>query len=148
METLKKDSCFKNICFGDFPGGPVVKVLVAHLCPTLLQPHGWYPSRLLCPWNSPGKNTAVGSHFLLQGIFPTQGSNPHLLYLLHCRQIVCHQGSPVVKTLPPNAGGVGSIPGWAAKVPHASRPENQNMKQKHYRKWSILKKSFKKFALF
>ena len=39
---------------------------------------------LLCPWNSPGKNTGVGSHSLLQGIFPTQGSN---LGLTHCRQI-------------------------------------------------------------
>ena len=34
------------------------------------------PPRLLCPWNSPGKNTGVGSYSLLQGIFPTQGSNP------------------------------------------------------------------------
>ena len=33
---------------------------------------------LLCPWNSLGKNTGVGSHFILQGIFPTQGSNPGL----------------------------------------------------------------------
>ena len=30
-------------------------------------------TRLLCPWDFPGKNTAVGCHFLLQGIFPTQG---------------------------------------------------------------------------
>ena len=37
----------------------------------------------LCPWNSPGKNTGVGCHFL-QGIFPTQGLNPSLL---HCSQI-------------------------------------------------------------
>ena len=41
----------------------------------------------LCPWNSPGKNIGVGSHFLLQGIFPTQGSN---LGRLHCRQILYH----------------------------------------------------------
>ena len=34
------------------------------------------PARLLCPWDSPGKNTGVVCHFLLQGIFPTQGSNP------------------------------------------------------------------------
>ena len=40
---------------------------------------------LLCPWNSPGKHTGVGSHSLLQGIFPTQGPN---LGLLHCRQIL------------------------------------------------------------
>ena len=51
-------------------------------------------SRLLCPWDSPGKNTGVGCHALLQGIFPSQGSN---LDLLHCRQILyhlSHQGSP------------------------------------------------------
>ena len=34
------------------------------------------PARLLCPWDSPGKNTGVGCHSCLQGIFPTQGSNP------------------------------------------------------------------------
>ena len=36
-----------------------------------------------CPWDSPGKNTGVGFHFLLWGIFPTQGSNPQFLCLLH-----------------------------------------------------------------
>ena len=49
--------------------------------------------RLLCPWDFPGKNTGVGCHFLLQGIFPTQRSN---LCLLRCRQIFyhpSHQGS-------------------------------------------------------
>ena len=45
------------------------------------------PTRLLCPRNSSGKNTRVGCHSLLQGIFPTQGSN---LVLLHSRQILCH----------------------------------------------------------
>ena len=40
-----------------------------------LQPHGLLPARLLCPWNFPGENTGVGCHFLLQGIFLTQGSN-------------------------------------------------------------------------
>ena len=39
--------------------------------------------RLLCPWNFPGKDTEVGCHFLLQGIFPTQGSNPCLSCILH-----------------------------------------------------------------
>ena len=38
--------------------------------------------RLLCPWNSPGKNTGVGCHALFQGIFPTQGLNPCLSFLL------------------------------------------------------------------
>ena len=45
-----------------------------------LRPCGLQPARLLCPWSSPGKNTGVGSHSLLQGIFPTQGSNPGLLH--------------------------------------------------------------------
>ena len=43
------------------------------------------PPRLLSPWDFPGKNTGKGCHFLLQGIFPTQGSNPHLLQSLHWR---------------------------------------------------------------
>ena len=46
-----------------------------------LRPHGLFFS----PWNSPGQNTGVGSLSLLQGIFPTQGSNPGLP---HCRQIL------------------------------------------------------------
>ena len=45
-----------------------------------LRPHGLKPKSLLHPWNFPGKNTEVGCHFLLEGIFLTQGSNPHLLY--------------------------------------------------------------------
>ena len=48
--------------------------------PDSLWPHGLWPSRLLCPWDSPGRNTRVGSHALLQGIFPDQGSNPYLLH--------------------------------------------------------------------
>jgi len=35
-------------------------------CPTLCDPHRWQPMRLLCPWDSPGKSTGVGCHFLLQ----------------------------------------------------------------------------------
>ena len=41
------------------------------------------PTRFVCPWDSLGKNTRVGGHFLFQGIFLTQGSNLHLLHLLH-----------------------------------------------------------------
>ena len=57
-----------------------------------LRPHG--PSS---PWDSPGQSTGVGSLSLLQGIFPTQGSNPGLP---HCRQTLyplSHRGSPKVK---------------------------------------------------
>ena len=50
-----------------------------------LQPHGLYPARLLSPWGVSSRNTGVGCHFLLQGIFPTWGSNLHLLCLLHCQ---------------------------------------------------------------
>ena len=54
------------------------------LCnPNSLRPHGLQPTRLLSPWNFPGKSTGVGCHFLLQGIFPTQGLNPGLP---RCRQ--------------------------------------------------------------
>ena len=45
-----------------------------------LQPRGWQPTRLLCPWDSQGKDTGVSCHFLLQGIFLTQGSNLGLLH--------------------------------------------------------------------
>ena len=54
-----------------------------------LGPHGLYS-----PWNSPGKNTGMGSFSLLQGIFPTQGLNPGVP---HCRRIIyqlSHKGSP------------------------------------------------------
>ena len=50
-----------------------------------LQPHGLGLTRLLCPWDSLGRNTGVGCHSLLQGIFLTQGLN---LDLLFCRQIL------------------------------------------------------------
>ena len=51
-----------------------------------LRPRGLQPASLPCPRGSPGKNTGVGGHFLLQGVFSTQGLNPCLLCLLHCRQ--------------------------------------------------------------
>ena len=49
---------------------------------TLLRPHRLYPSRLLYPWKKPGKNTGVGCHLFLQGIFPSQGLNLCLSCLL------------------------------------------------------------------
>ena len=62
-----------------------------------LQPHGLYS-----PWSSPGQNTEVGSHSLLQGIFPTQGWNPGLP---HCRQILL----PAEPQGKPKNTGVGSL---------------------------------------
>ena len=60
-----------------------------------LRPHGLYP------WDSPGQNTGVGSLSLLQGIFPTQGSNPGLR---HCRHILYQLSywKPEVILRPPN----------------------------------------------
>ena len=54
------------------------------------------PARLLCPWNSPGKNTGDGCHSLLQEIFLTQGLNPHLLYGQMDSLSLSHLGSPRV----------------------------------------------------
>ena len=64
--------------------------------PDTLQPRGLQPTGLLCPWNSPGKNIGVGCHALLQGIFPTQGSNPGLPHCWWILYHLNHQGSPVL----------------------------------------------------
>ena len=70
------------------PGGLQSMLLSCSVVSNSLQPHGLQAARLPCPWDSPGRNTGVGCHFLFQGIVPTQGSNPCLLCLLHCRQIL------------------------------------------------------------
>ena len=67
---------------------------VAQSCPTRWVPMDYSPPGSSIHGIFPGKNTGVGSHSLLQGILPTQGSNPGLL---HCKQILyhlSHQGSP------------------------------------------------------
>ena len=56
---------------------------VAQLCPTLCDSLDCQPLMLFSFWEFPGKNTEVGCHFLLQGIFLVQGSNLHLWHLLH-----------------------------------------------------------------
>ena len=55
---------------------------IASVVSDSLLPYGLYPARLLCPWDSRGKNAGVGCHLLLQGIFRTQGLNMHFLHLL------------------------------------------------------------------
>ena len=70
-----------------------------------LRPHGLWPSRLFCPWNSPGKNTGVGCHALPQGIFLTQGLNLCLLHLLHWQAnslSLSHLGSLLIQVLESN----------------------------------------------
>ena len=66
-------------------------------CPTLRDPVDG-PARLLCPGDCPGKNTGVGCHARLQGLFPTQGSSPPLLCLPHWQAVsspLAPLGSPV-----------------------------------------------------
>ena len=72
----------------------VLAVVVQLLSLTLMTSWTVAHTRLLCSWNSPGKNTGVGCHFPLQGIFPSQYLN---LCLLHHNWILyqlSHQGSP------------------------------------------------------
>ena len=64
-----------------------------------LQAHALWPARLLCPWGFPGKNTGVGGHFLLQGIFLTLGLNPCFPCLLLWQEDsspVSHLGTPML----------------------------------------------------
>ena len=53
--------------------------------------------RLLCPWNSPVKNTGLGCHSLLKGIFPTQGSILGLLYFRQILYCLNHRGNKPIK---------------------------------------------------
>ena len=71
--------------------------LVAQLCPALCDPMDSSPPGSFSPWDSPGKNTGGGCHFLPQRIFWTQGLSLHFLCILHCRWILyplSRQGSP------------------------------------------------------
>ena len=73
---------------------PLLLCVSRSVVPDSLRPHGLQSTRFLCPWDFPGKDTGVGGHFFLQGIFPTQDLNPGLL---HRRQILyrlSYKGSP------------------------------------------------------
>ena len=79
---------------------PAALCFVSQLCPTLMD---WSPPDASVHGDSPGKNTGVGCHALLQGIFPTQGSNPglpHCRWILYC---LSHQGSPCCPEEEPEA---------------------------------------------
>ena len=68
-----------------------------------LRPHGLWPARLLCPWGSPGEITGPNGHFLLQGIFLTQGLNLRLL---------TPQADPPSRVPPGKNKQTKSIKGW------------------------------------
>ena len=87
-----------------------------------LKPHGLQLTRLLCPWDSPGKNPKMGSHSLLQGIFPTQGSKPGFPHYRQSLYQLSHKVSPRIlewvaylfskgSSPPRNQTGVSSIAG-------------------------------------
>ena len=89
QSSLEKylNRCWRNVRLFLFKSSTEEVKLLSHVW--LFTTHG------LSPWNSPGPNTGVGSLFLLQGIFPTQGLHPDLL---HCSQILyqlSHKGSPL-----------------------------------------------------
>ena len=68
-----------NSFLSESPGKPKLVVKVKSLSRVRLFATSWtIATRLLCPWDFPGNSTGVDCHFLLQGIFPTQGSNPGL----------------------------------------------------------------------
>ena len=68
--------------------------LVSQSCPTLCDPKDYSPQGTSVHGDSPGKNTGVGGHALLQGNFPTQGLTPGLLHCGMTLYHLSHQGSP------------------------------------------------------
>ena len=114
-----------------------------------LQPHGLYSPR-----NSPGQNTEVGSHFLLQGIFSTQGSNPGLPHSRWILYQLSHKGSPrrlewvacpffIGSFWPRNQTGVSYISGgfftsWATREAHFRKSASFMLKKKKKKKIPFL----------
>ena len=80
VDPLVWRPCLEKCCL---VGGVKVKVKLLSHARLFATPRTVACTKLLLPWDFPGKGTGVGCHFLLQGIFPTQGSNPGLP---HCRQ--------------------------------------------------------------
>ena len=92
--VLPPNSCVEILAFST--SRAAVLCLVAQSSPTLCDPMDCSSPGSSVHWDSPGKNTGVGCHALLQGIFSTQKSNPGLP---HCRWILYqlnYQGSPTV----------------------------------------------------
>ena len=82
---------FKGICLFNTQ----VCVLSHSVVFSSLQTYRLQPTRLLCPWNYPGKKTGMGCHAFPQGIFPTQGLKPGLLNYRRILDHLSYQGSPV-----------------------------------------------------
>ena len=90
MNDFSPTSCFVSvfyICFYVFTF--IILEVKAEVTSDSLQPHGLYS-----PWNSPGQHPGVGRLSLLQGIFPTQGSNPGLPHFRHILYQLSHKENP------------------------------------------------------
>ena len=73
FSTQRSNPEVSHIAGGFFTSSATREAQFASVMANSLQPYGLYPTRLLWPWDFPGKDTGVGCHTLLQGIFPTQG---------------------------------------------------------------------------
>ena len=97
MEQSIPGTSFNHLYVPNAPKSPRGRFHFVHMFSVAsdsLWSYGLSAARLLCPWDFPGKNTEVGCHFLLQGIFPTQGLNPSLLHWQVNSLPLSHQGSP------------------------------------------------------
>ena len=88
---LKRIGCFEKYCVTQVweQGKNVCCVLSHSVVSDSLWLHGPQPTQLLCPWDFLGKSTEVSCHFLLQGIFPTQGWNPCLHFCIGRQVLYC-----------------------------------------------------------
>ena len=105
--TLEQATGWHLAVFKHFPHGPTHVVFKTPLCglrhsvvSDSLLPHGLKPTRFFCPCDFPGKNTGVSCHFLLQGVFLTQGLNLGLLPWQVDSLPLRHLGSPCAHTDP------------------------------------------------
>ena len=121
----KRAACVESVRVSKSWGKVCMRVSwIASVVSNSVWPYGLCPTRLLWPWNSPGKNTGVGCRVLLQGIFPTHGLNPHLLSLMHWQA-----GS--LPLAPPGRGVLrAKACGWSQRswLRKASRAEVQKKK--------------------
>ena len=108
---LHKKQQWYNLC--------VCVPCVCALVPYSLKSHGLQPTRLLWPWDFPGKNSGVGGQFLLQGMFLTKGSNPSLLHW----QALSHLRSPDI------ISALCFSQGWTFAVPVCTWEMDFNIRQ-------------------
>ena len=94
---VKPDASAKNRAPPQMPHPDTARgVLSRSVIADSLRTHGLWAATLLCLWDSPGRNAGVGCHFLLQGFFPTQEINLHLLHWQVDSLPLSHQGSPIL----------------------------------------------------